>query len=96
MRKYRVKARFVCDCPVCLEEEEINIPSRCGKIAEVGFLAQGVPFSDEFVAKDSHVAIELAVRKFTMIHDDILKEFEGEEGHNYRMEIQDCELLHEE
>ena len=80
MNQYRVSARFVCDCLICQKEEKTNN------------FCNGIPFSDEFSADDIDIAVDLAKRKFIMIHDDILDEFEGEE-HDYRMEILDCKML---
>jgi hypothetical protein len=80
MNKYRVSARLVCDCPVCQDEEQTECPN-------------GVPFSDDFAANSEEVAKELAKRKFEMIYDDVVNEFKEEEGHNYRLEFLDCELV---
>jgi len=82
MKTYRVHARIKCNCPTCKSEVE---KSKTFK--------DGIPFSQEFVASDCNVAMQLANQKFIMIHDDVLEEFVGEEGHDFKLEIVKCEEL---
>jgi hypothetical protein len=92
MNKYRVNARFVCDCLICQEEEQRSLP--VGPILpEPSGPCYGVPFSYDFTAVSEEIAKELAKRKFEMIHDDVVDEFKEEKGHDYRLEILSCELV---